>query len=171
MPVVSLVEVWLVVPLLFQPTALPLATRTASGENRYSVIVTDPAGGGPPPPAAALVGLDPPHAAASTVTSTTHRIRMASPWWSDVIGRRPGTAIRILSGSCQRAGHSPRRTALSRRSNPRDRRTASRKAVAVWNRARESLASARRNTSSSSRGTSRRAAARGGRSSVVWRAR
>src|ERR1043166_5593353 len=51
MPVVSLVEVWLVVPLLFLPTALPMATRTVSGGNRDSVIVTPPPPAAPPTPA------------------------------------------------------------------------------------------------------------------------
>src|SRR6266704_2022916 len=80
-PAVSLVDVWLVVPLLLQATALPTATRTVSGENLYSDIVTEAAGGGfPLPPPLELVGLDPPHAVASTVTSTSTRILMASPF-------------------------------------------------------------------------------------------
>jgi len=81
-PAVSLVDVWLVVPPLLHPTTLPRATRTVSGENLYSDIVTEAAGGGrlppPPPPPPVIIGLDPPHAAATTATSTSHRIRMVS---------------------------------------------------------------------------------------------
>src|SRR5438067_1382117 len=60
---------------------------------------------GRPPP---LVGLDPPHPAASTVT-TTHRIRMVSPSVASnvVYRRRPPVALRMSSGWCQRRSVSP----------------------------------------------------------------
>jgi len=75
-PVASLVDVWLVVPSLLQPTTAPTATLTVSGANWYSVIVTLVVGGGFPPPP---VGLDPPQATATTTATHSHRIRMAPP--------------------------------------------------------------------------------------------
>src|SRR5437870_11591313 len=53
-----------------------MATRTVSGENRYSAIATPIAGGGFPPPPP--VGLEPPHAAARTKEHPTDR-RIADP--------------------------------------------------------------------------------------------
>lgn len=65
----SAVDVWLVVPLLLQPTTAPTLTRSVSGENWYSVMVTVAVGGGGGPPIPPLPPeLDPPHAANTAST-------------------------------------------------------------------------------------------------------
>src|SRR5260370_34732823 len=109
-------------PSLFQRTVVPTAIRTVSGVKRKSDILTlttcPPGGGLLPPPEP--VGPEPPQATASTSTTDSFGIRISPP--------QDCNASPSLSNHFR---HFPQSSARSRNRRPRDRRSASRKAVAV----------------------------------------